>query len=182
MELEITYPTVLLSSDLIKFKGLGNELGNKLNWSFQNAKDFEKLELEYSNDAIHFKQLAILDNYSKTYLHTLNQSYYYRLKWNDGSASHFSRTIYVKNRDAPILVNLYPNPSTGVVSVSFNNSISNASVIVYDIMGKVCWQTMHDFSVDNKASLNLRNLEKGIYTIRIKSENFSISRRLILVW
>ena len=182
MDLEITYPTVLLSSDLIKFKGLGNELGNKLNWSFQNAEDFKKLELEYSNDAIHFKQLAILDNYSKTYLHTLNQSYYYRLKWNDGSASHFSKTIYVKNRDAPILVNLYPNPSTGVVSVSLNNSISNAEIIVYDLMGKVCWQTIHDFSVDNKASLNLRNLEKGIYTIRIKSENFSISRRLILSW
>jgi hypothetical protein len=182
MDLEITYPAAFLSSDLTKFEGLGNELGNKLSWSFENSGDFEKLELEYSNDAIYFKPLAVVDKHSNTYLHASNQSHYYRLKWNDGSASHFSKTIYVKNRDTPTLVDVYPNPSTGVVSVSLNNAINKAEIIVYDLMGKICWQTKHDFWVDNKASLDLKQLEKGMYVIKIKSENFSTSRRLILAW
>jgi hypothetical protein len=182
MDLEITYPAAFLSSDLTKFEGLGNELGNKLSWSFENSGDFEKLELEYSNDAIYFKPLAVVDKHSNTYLHASNQSHYYRLKWNDGSASHFSKTIYVKNRDTPTLVDVYPNPSTGVVSVSLNNAINKAEILVYDLMGKICWQTKHDFWVDNKASLDLKQLEKGMYVIKIKSENFSTSRRLILAW
>jgi hypothetical protein len=64
---------------------------------------------------------------------------------------------------------LYPNPSNGniiIESLKFDN-INN--VEIFDTTGKIVKQVESTF--DNKVKVDISNLEKGIYFVRIKTEN-----------
>lgn len=71
-------------------------------------------------------------------------------------------------------IKLYPNPSTGIVKVNTENTVS---VIVTDIMGKVV------YSFDNVTKdtpLNLSSLQKGIYLAKIIDGGSEQTQKIIL--
>ena len=62
---------------------------------------------------------------------------------------------------------LYPNPATNAVTLEFNNnSVKNISLL--DLTGRVVLNTSVS---DEKTTLNISNLAKGIYYVRIQTNN-----------
>jgi len=62
---------------------------------------------------------------------------------------------------------LYPNPATNAVTIEFNNnSVKNISLL--DLTGRVVLSTSVS---DEKTTLNIASLAKGIYYVRIQSNN-----------
>jgi hypothetical protein len=73
-------------------------------------------------------------------------------------------------------LNVYPNPSNG--QISFNSSsidLSKALIKVYAVDGKLVAEKQLQ-----AGSTDLSSLAKGIYTIAIKVEEFSVFRQLII--
>ncbi|WP_045474955.1 aryl-sulfate sulfotransferase [Winogradskyella sp. PG-2] len=60
---------------------------------------------------------------------------------------------------------VYPNPTDGIVNFNFNNQIDH--IQVYDLAGKIV------LSKIDAQSINLENLENGLYLIRISTEGNS---------
>lgn len=73
---------------------------------------------------------------------------------------------------------IYPNPSTGLFTVSTGNK-SIDKVEVYDVTGKVVLSLNNFSGINTQSTLDLRNVSGGIYFIKISSENQNIVKRII---
>jgi len=72
-------------------------------------------------------------------------------------------------------IQVYPNPTTGIINIK---NAENSQVSVYDILGKLV------LTYDNKTSfgtIDLSNLDEGIYVVTIFKANATITRRINLI-
>lgn len=71
-------------------------------------------------------------------------------------------------------VNLYPNPTSGIVQI---NTTETVQVTIVDMLGKVVYQNA---SVDAQTQINLAAFQKGIYLAKIVGENITKTEKIIL--
>ncbi len=70
---------------------------------------------------------------------------------------------------------LYPNPvSNGKVYITSKNELDK-EIQIFDVLGKKVLQTML-----SSKELNVSNLSPGVYIIKIKEEEASTTRKLII--
>lgn len=73
-------------------------------------------------------------------------------------------------------INIFPNPSTGIINLNSNIEIGN--MLVYDMNGKLLKSyTFLDFN----CQINLENLDNGMYLIKIISKDKNINNNLIIL-
>lgn len=70
-------------------------------------------------------------------------------------------------------ISVYPNPSTGVVSVTADG---RNSIEVYNAMG----QKVYEAVMENEITMNLSHLSNGVYMIRVNGENSVATRQFII--
>ncbi|GEM_PF-5225599 len=76
-----------------------------------------------------------------------------------------------------------PNPSHGTASVMFSVPCDESVEIkLFDINGRIV-ETVYEGAVpqQNQIGMNLNQLPSGVYTVRLESNSFSASRRILLV-
>jgi len=73
-------------------------------------------------------------------------------------------------------IKLYPNPNKGQFRIQFNDTETNADVIVYDMTGKKVFGK----KVADNETIDLGSVQKGIYLVSITSGN-SVSNKKIVV-
>jgi len=66
-----------------------------------------------------------------------------------------------------ITLGVYPNPTSGDLTVEFANGLVK-TIEVMDLTGRI---VLSNATSDDKIKLNLSNLSKGIYYVRVKSDN-----------
>ncbi len=71
---------------------------------------------------------------------------------------------------------LYPNPVSSIVNVSFPEGISNATFTVYTVLGN---EVLNTTISKNSNSINIGELNSGMYIASIRSNNKQISFKLI---
>ena len=65
------------------------------------------------------------------------------------------------------IINVFPNPTTGIVNVGINNMMSSElNVNVYDLVGKLVYSSKE---TEKFFQLDLGSLEKGLYMIEVTS-------------
>jgi hypothetical protein len=76
---------------------------------------------------------------------------------------------------------VFPNPTTGVVSIQFSKEEKNMLIEVFDVAGKRVFQsTASSVSANEVKTLNLSDLANAVYELRIKTdENFSTTQLVI---
>ena len=78
-------------------------------------------------------------------------------------------------------VTVYPNPSTGLVTVDLSGSLAkNATIMVYNAMGQLVMSQVYTETM-GKYELNLSNQASGVYTIKLVSEGETITKRVSIV-
>lgn len=74
--------------------------------------------------------------------------------------------------------NIYPNPSSSVLNVALKNGMTNGTLEVFDMLGKKAMsQTLNS---DNFRSIDISNLNSGLYLIKISFEGNSETKRFII--
>jgi len=68
-------------------------------------------------------------------------------------------------------ISMYPNPTNGVVTINTKEHVDN--IEVYTILGKKVKE------VENRASIDVKELTSGIYILKIRIENTIISKKLM---
>lgn len=80
------------------------------------------------------------------------------------------------------VTNIYPNPTTGLISIQFSDIQQEVLLGIYDASGRMYFQkrlTVVDENVIE--TINLENLTSGVYTLRILTKENQATRRIILM-
>ncbi|MFN5982936.1 MAG: T9SS type A sorting domain-containing protein [Fluviicola sp.] len=183
-------PTILPVS-LISFGGFASESTNYLEWITDREVNNDFFEIKRSTDGINYERISTIPStYSKEKAYYsfedpfLESGYiYYQLYQTDldGKKQFLDEiVIYRKNENENTL---FPNPSSGIISVSLNNSKSN-SLIQYYVSNQngtlVKEEIFGDFTNENLISFDLSDLSKGVYTLHLVFEDKIEQKKFIL--
>jgi len=166
---------ITLPLKLAYFNAENIENAVKLNWNYTNAISVSNIVLEHSNNGKDFLALSTFkignsSNASQSFVDAapFKNANYYRLKIVDvnGSITHSDIKTVMFNKKYS--VQIAPNPATTILNINgnFTNEKTTATIInsqgkqvvVKDITGSL-----------SKASLNIANLQSGIYTLILNS-------------
>jgi hypothetical protein len=77
---------------------------------------------------------------------------------------------------------MYPNPTTGQVTVKLNGiNTSSSTLIVYNVLGEVVLsQVVQQQQRQQQRQLDLSGLSNGIYTVELRSSEGSTQQKLIV--
>ena len=175
---------------IISFTGKAVNKNTITSWTVADAINVSHFELLASKDGIHFKSKAVVSfingiaEYTFTDVHPLPGFNYYQLKIHDKDGKfNYSNIIKVKFDGEDERVNVYPNPVTNFVNISFGDIGAGAyDIEILDAAGK---------QVKRFEKINIKNYEvfkiergtltPGVYLLRITNSGnqFSLVRKMI---
>ena len=88
------------------------------------------------------------------------------------SASGTDRKGFSRNED----LHIYPNPGDGLFTLETGNP-SSANVVVFNSSGELVYE--RDI-MGVRENIDLRNLPRGIYIVRIRHENMFQSKKIVI--
>ncbi len=90
-----------------------------------------------------------------------------------------SSTIGISDASSEQRIKIFPTPTSGRLTISFGTMINEASFSVINILGK---QVMFSESngADDAFSLNLSSLQDGIYFLKVKADQQSLTKRIVV--
>lgn len=87
-------------------------------------------------------------------------------------------TLAVNNFNNAENIRIYPNPSNGLLNVRINQFVGKVTIQIVDINGRVVFnQTDDKFNIEK--SINLNKLQTGVYVVKINTNEFTYSEKLI---
>jgi hypothetical protein len=73
-------------------------------------------------------------------------------------------------------ISFYPNPSNGLIEFVAGDDQRNFRVTIFDLTGQKVYET----TFSGKTGINLSNVPKGIYIVRMESDNFVKVEKLVI--
>jgi len=75
--------------------------------------------------------------------------------------------------------NVYPNPNNGILNISLTNKSDKQTIEIKNIIGQTVYSQIAGNS--STATINLSDINKGIYTVSLINENGTISTKKIII-
>ena len=79
---------------------------------------------------------------------------------------------------ASVRLNLQPNPATSVVNLNIEGVNGMVNCMLIDMSGRVVYN--QNINAETAQVIDLRNLSKGAYFVRITNDRFSKVEKLII--
>ncbi|MCE2683166.1 MAG: CotH kinase family protein [Cryomorphaceae bacterium] len=92
-----------------------------------------------------------------------------RLTWMDNNMFGSCTDLGLNENSLPTDINIYPNPASTSVTVKSEQPIPNASIDFITTDGR-CFKKMHTNEL-NTFAIDIRDLEEGIYFVRVYANN-----------
>ena len=141
---------IALPVELLNFQAQTQGKNALLTWQTTSEKDNTGFKIERSVDAQKFENIGFVvgngttsekQSYSFTDETPLSMGGYYRLCQVDNNGNKaYSKTVYVANAQKGVLT-LSPNPAYDRISLGLSDDVVDATVTVFDMMGRVLLQT-----------------------------------------
>lgn len=156
-------------------------------WSTASEKNNQFFTLQSSSNQEEFTNIATLkgagnsnkvNNYAYTYQNKQTENTYFRLKQTDydGTFTYSNVIVACTNDEEKLAVNLYPNPASGLISLSYQLGLNqNATVTVYDKLGAKIYQ-----SDELPSSINLSAQPNGIYFLHLNTTSETIVEKIMI--
>jgi endonuclease I len=170
------------------FEGIYKNNMTFLDWRVEEEKDLSYYEVQRSLDGKTFTKIGMIKAaYQHNYRfedpmnNPLSNRYYYRLKMMDLDGSYdYSKVISIEVTNRKYVFNLFPNPATKEVNLTFGENINTPVIIsVTDMLGKV-WLQQNFSNTTELNTLNINTLPMGNYIVQ-SSVNGSVSYQRLVV-
>lgn len=73
-------------------------------------------------------------------------------------------------------IKVYPNPTKDQITISITKPTTDLTIEIYDQTGR----KLHNQTIDNNQTISLSHLTKGVYTLKIITDNNTCSQQIIL--
>lgn len=153
--------------------------GNQVAFIFNNINlPYEDEDEEGSNGFIAYKIKPIAGTQLGDFI-IGNEAYIYfdynlPIITNTTSTEVVDETSNVSVPSLNNLISVYPNPTNGILHLSSKENIIIEEVKIYNLQGRELFG-----STTNQQTINIENLSAGIYLMNIKTNQGSISKRVI---
>jgi hypothetical protein len=158
-----------------------------LNWNTASEKQNKNFEVQRSADGILFETIGLVNGsgntsitskYNFTDANPVNGITYYRLKQNDYNGNYtLSNVVLIDASGEKLAVTLkpvvYPTPADEVLYLEVNNiAETTVHMSIVDVMGSTVYEEQILADEPNYVyPLDINNLKKGLYVIKIKTNN-----------
>ncbi len=155
-----------------------------LSWKTASEKNSDFIALERSTDGEQFEELdrkkALENSNSIVEYHSIDQDpaelNYYRLKLVDKDGSYtYSKTLAVRIDKPQSEFVLYPNPTSGNLTLDVPDSDALISVSVYNSLGEL----IKTYS-GSQNTIDLSREENGTYFVRLNYADKSVVKKIVL--
>ncbi len=174
-------PGSILPIDLLNFSGKLQDNNVILNWATVSEKDNEFFVIEKSIDGKNWTAIGKVDGalnsntlmrYSYVDENISGTIYYYRIKQTDVDESFtYSSIISVLiDENNEYMVNISPNPSTGVFNISFNGNLYE-SYDVYNVSASKIKKGKIKSNGNEPLTIDLTDYPSGVYILHLHSDN-----------
>ncbi|CAF3853953.1 unnamed protein product [Rotaria sp. Silwood1] len=163
----------------------------KILWTVNEIEN-SYYDVERSVDGNKFEKIITVDaskengnnhNYAAIDIKPIIGKNYYRIKQVDKDGHYtYSIVVFVMIDEANNSFTIYPNPATSNINLYSNANFYKADIQMFDAIGRLVFaQINKDITKGSIININLSNLSKGVYSIRIQSDNNeTIVKKLIL--
>ncbi len=184
----------VLPIELTSFNATCDGRSTLVEWTTATEKNNDYFSIERSDDAINFTEIARVAgagnsidpiDYAYTDYGTHGGDNYYRLVQVDYDGTRTVSEIVVANcvesAEGTPEVMAFPNPFSGELNLVLGNFDNRAATIeVYDMLGKLVYIQNADATQNYyEMVLNLENLSKGAYTVRVSTVDFVINHNVV---
>jgi hypothetical protein len=79
-------------------------------------------------------------------------------------------------------VSIYPNPSDGIFNLELNKNLGESiDVSIFNLSGQLVYTKQFNLNEENQINtIDLNDLEKGVYAVQVISEKGNINRKLVI--
>lgn len=75
-------------------------------------------------------------------------------------------------------INIYPNPSQGILTIEIADTYTDMNVSITDVMGKKVYDDV--IINDNRSIINLSHLPDAVYLVEVRYNNISIKEKIVI--
>ncbi len=75
-------------------------------------------------------------------------------------------------------IQIYPNPSNGRITVSFDNNVGMTEISVMNMLNKVVFSDKSETMTGKTLNIDLSDLSKGVYFIKLKTDRQEETRKI----
>ena len=90
--------------------------------------------------------------------------------------SNLLTNIIIPDKNDQIII--YPNPSSGILNIDFNEPNNISLILITDLLGREVKK--ESMQLDKEAQINVSELKEGIYFIRIETSKGIFNKKLII--
>ncbi|MBK9592795.1 MAG: pre-peptidase C-terminal domain-containing protein [Crocinitomicaceae bacterium] len=177
----LTDCSIILPIELESIFATAEMQTNTIHWATLSELANDHFVVERSIDGTHFTQIGIVDGagnssevnqYEFADREISNDIIYYRLKQVDFDGDYHYSTIVSVNRKTDVVI-VYPNPSSGNITIDFPKTCDGTYTIKYkDSLGKEFSEKAEISSeILSYSSSLFESLPSGIYFVEIADEN-----------
>lgn len=193
-----SFASPALPVSLLSFTGQRFGKTNKLKWSTVTEIDNTGFEIERSNDGISFAKIGFTPTLARNGNSSAKLSYefiderpftttnYYRLRQIDKNGNRNSSNIILitaLDQVQPFSISAYPNPARSSLNLTIPaTNIQKAHIAIFDISGKLFLRQPVPISENDQIfSFNISGFAKGIYLVKIATEDEKVIKTLKFV-
>jgi hypothetical protein len=153
------------------------------NWNFYSATTFgtNALDIGFSVEPT-ADNAFIICGYTEGFNNKLDDIYL--IKTDALGLSNVAETTFItginENSTSENKLTIYPNPAKNLAILNLCNFKNKTTIEFFDILGKQISTQVVDADLTPLLSVNTGNLMDGIYMIKIQSEGFSSTQKLII--
>ena len=160
-----------------------------LNWATTNEVSTNSFIVETSVDGTNWSDIATeaaknnksTNQYSLSDILPQDGTNYYRLKMVDADGSFtYSQVQSVQLISKIEIFSLAPNPAESQTTLLFDNDIKQASVTVFNILGRVVATKQVNLQGNKSCQIETALLPSGVYIIRVNSNNGTSTKKLLI--
>jgi len=171
-----------LPVSLTKFNAFFQNRQVNLNWSMANASNFDRFEVEHSNNGIDFTTLQSIStsntmDYATTDANPSKGINYYRLKMMDLDGRFSYSEVKTVKVASETVWSVSPTKSSSLLTATVNEN-EESTIQLFNTNGQLVYNTIQNGNP--KVEIPIGNLTSGIYIVRISvSGSVVYSERII---
>jgi hypothetical protein len=184
-----------LSIELLSFEAKLVNQDAQLTWQTSSEKNASHFEIERSADGKTFEKIGAVkavgtSNSQQKYqfldknLPPQYATYYYRLRMIDLDKTGQLSKVEAVNFDktAQFDVSVYPNPTTGIITVKGSTTRTSATKIqVVNAIGQVVYQNEEQLSSHFSTTIDLSAQTTGVYWLLVRSSVGTKTEKIVLI-